>query len=174
MIVNKSDFGEGLHYGPNEPVFYDSVYCVWPKDQPLPINDKGECVVSEEIIVMKKEKKKMHKYKCSARCRPLTKDEVESILSLKLAFDNPIDEVVHVLYTFDTDCPNMHHNHVFGPEGFSKQVAKLGHPLVCYNETGCKNLRILRCGAVHYPVLLHFLNEVYSVLREYSNVTLGY
>ena len=23
VIVSKSDFGEGLHYGPNEPVFYD-------------------------------------------------------------------------------------------------------------------------------------------------------
>ena len=113
VIVSEADFGEGLHYGPNEPVFYDTAYCVWPGDQPLPINDKGECVVSEEVIVMKKDKQTpMHKYKCSARCRPLTKDEVKSILSLKLAFDNPIDEVVRALYNCDTDCPNMHHNHV--------------------------------------------------------------
>ena len=105
----------------------------------------------------------MHQYKCSARCRPLTKDEVECILFLELAFDNPIDEVVHAL----CNC----YAHLFGPEGFSQQVAKLGHQLVCYNDTGCRsNLRILKCGAVHYPVLLHFLNDVYSVLREYSNV----
>ena len=143
-------------------------------DQSLPINDKGECVVSEEVIVMKNDKQTlMHKYKCSARCRPLTKDEVESILSLKLAFDNPIDEIVHTLYNFDADCPkfNIHHNRVFGPEGISEQVAKLSHPLVCYNDSGCRsNLRILRCGAVHYPVRLHFFNQVYSALREYSNV----
>ena len=50
-------------------------------------------------------------------------------------------------------------------------MAKLGHPLVCYNDTGCRsNLRTHRCGAVHFPVMLHFLNELYSVLREYSNV----
>ena len=88
----------------------------------------------------------MYKYKCSTRCRTLTKDEVESTLSLKLAFDSPIDEVVHTLYNCDTDCPNIHHNHVFGPEGFSEQVAKLGH-----NDTGCRScLRILRLSITQW------------------------
>ena len=45
VIVSEADFGEGFHYGPNEPVSNDLAYRVWPKDQPLPINDKGECVV---------------------------------------------------------------------------------------------------------------------------------
>ena len=68
----------------------------------------------------------------------------------------------------------MHQCHVFGPEGCTQQVEKLGHPLSCYSDyTSCSsNLRILRCGAFHYPVLLRFLNYVYSALSEYSKVKL--
>ena len=172
VIVSEVNFGEGLHCTPHEPIFYDTAYCLWPKDQPLPINEDGECVVAEEVVVMKPHKETLiHKYKCSARCKLLTKCEVDSILSFKQAFDNPIDEVIRVLYDCDTGCPNMHHNHIFGPEGFHNEVAKLGHPLPCFNGTGCKSkLRILRCGSVHHPVLFQFLKNVYSVLNALSKV----
>ena len=54
VITNQSDFGDGLHY--EEPMYYDAVYCLWPNVQPLRINEDGECVVAEKVIIMKKDK----------------------------------------------------------------------------------------------------------------------
>ena len=173
-IVNQADFGDGLHSKASEPVFYDSAYRVWPTDNPLPINEFGECVVAEQVIVVKKAKDgdiPITKYKCGARCKPLTEDEVDSIVALKNVFDNPINDVVRGLSDCDQVCPNMHHYHMFGPEGSTKSEQKLGHSLPCYNDTCCyTKLRILRCGAVHYPVLLRLLKYVYGALSDYSKV----
>ena len=52
------------------------------KHMPLPVNGDEECVVAEEVIVMKKTKDgeiPMRFEKCSPRCKPLTRDEVDSI-----------------------------------------------------------------------------------------------
>ena len=167
QIVSEANFGIGLHYKSNKPIFYDSAYR---------LNGDGECVVAEEVIVIKKTKDgeiPMRFEKCSPRCQPLTRDEVDSILSFEQVFDNPVDEVVRALCDCHKGCPNMHQYHVFGPEGCTQQVEKLGHPLSCYSDTTCSsNLRIFRCGTFHYPVLLRFINYVYSALSEYSKAKL--
>ena len=75
------------------------------------------------------------RHTCSPKCKPLTQDEVGSILSFKQAFDNPIDEVIQTLYECDTGCPNTHHYHImFRPNGSTELVGKQGHPLSCYRE----------------------------------------
>ena len=51
VIVSKADFGEGHHYRTNEPVFYDSAYCVWPKDQPPPLTTR-ESVFSQKRLLL--------------------------------------------------------------------------------------------------------------------------
>ena len=53
--------------------------------------------MAEEVIITKKVNDKVIHYlrhTCSPKCKPLTQDEVDSILSFKQAFDNPIDEVI--------------------------------------------------------------------------------
>ena len=52
IIAKQSDFGEALHS--IQPMFYDTAYRLWPKDQPLPVNDQGECVVAKEVIITKR------------------------------------------------------------------------------------------------------------------------
>ena len=49
IIAKQSDFGEALHS--IQPMFYDTAYRLWPKDQPLPVNYQGECVVAKEVTV---------------------------------------------------------------------------------------------------------------------------
>ena len=114
------------------------------------------------------------RHTCSPKCKPLTEDEVDSILSFKQAFDNPIDEDIQTLYECDTGCPNTHHYHMFRPNGSTELVGKQGHPLSCYSDhTGCKSkLRILRCGSFHYPVLLQFLKNVYLALNDHQRIKL--
>ena len=60
---------------------------------------------------------------------------------------------------------------MFRPNGSTELVGKQGHPLSCYNDTGCKSkLRILRCGSFHYPVLLQFLKNVLLALSDHQRI----
>ena len=53
QIVSEAIFGFGPHYKSNKPILYDSAYRLWPRNMPLPVNGDGECVMAEEVIVMK-------------------------------------------------------------------------------------------------------------------------
>ena len=68
-------------------------------------------------------KKPPMKWECT---RSLTDCEVNAILSLKSAFDEPIQSVRQALDNFDSACPNDHYTKDCTTE-------LMGHPLVCYN-----------------------------------------
>ena len=57
LLVSEANFDIGLHYKSNKPIWYDSAYHLWPRDMPLPVDGDGECVVAEEVIVEKKNKR---------------------------------------------------------------------------------------------------------------------
>ena len=56
------------------------------------------------------------------------------MLFLKAAFEGSIQEVRHILTTYDDGCPNGHYTEVvnFCP------IDRKGHPLVCSNDGGAK------------------------------------
>ena len=60
-INNKDDFGDTHHTASTEPYFYDSAYELVKRQQALPVDKQGKCVVAEITIVGKKnEEKKRH------------------------------------------------------------------------------------------------------------------
>ena len=133
QITQREDFGIGCHTMASEPFFYDSAYQHVKRDIPIPINEDGQCVVAEELHTDGKGAcAQRKKWECSCQCKPITDTEVDSILTLKAAFDKPIKEVRHALDGCDSGCPNGHYFKVIE---FSS-VALKGHPLVY--SGGCK------------------------------------
>jgi len=82
---------------------------------------------------MKKRWKDPTKWECSCECKPLTETEVDAIVSLRAAFENPMQEVRHTLETCGDGCLNQHYTKLVA--GFTLDLR--GHPLVCSNVGGC-------------------------------------
>ena len=137
-ISYKDDFGDTRHTVSTEPYFYDSAYQLVKRQQALPVDKQGKCVVAEITIVEKnkhKENKKasssegkpaasnnsnasnkkskdkkntMEIWPCTSECKAVTESEVQSIVSLRQSFDKTIDQLRQDLYTCDDGCPNTH------------------------------------------------------------------
>ena len=45
----EEDFGEQYHMASSEPYFYDENYAPIKHKNAIPVNDKGKCVVAEEV-----------------------------------------------------------------------------------------------------------------------------
>ena len=168
QIEGKEDFGEGCHTASTEPYFYDSCYQIVQRDYALPIDENGKCVVAKEVESKTETKHRKHpmKWECSSECKPLTETEVDSIVSLKAAYENPMQEVRHTLDTCD-GCPNQHYTKVVE----DSSVDLRGHPLVCSNDGGCDSkLRVLRAAGTHYPVLGNFYHNVNSAISSHLRV----
>ena len=48
-----NDFGKGCHSSSAEPYFYEAAYH-FVRDSPIPVNEKGECVVAKEVVAASK------------------------------------------------------------------------------------------------------------------------
>jgi len=59
-----------------------------------------------------KDRKHTMKWECSCECKPLTETKIDSIVSLRAAFENPMQEVQHALDTSDDGRPNQHYTKV--------------------------------------------------------------
>ena len=109
-ISNKDDFGDTRHMASTEPYVYDSAYQLIKRQQALPVDKQGKCVLGEITIVDKnnnKENKKasssegkpaasnnsnasnkkstkdtMEIWPCTSECKAITESEVQSIVSI--------------------------------------------------------------------------------------------
>ena len=147
QIAQREDFGKGCHTMASEPYFYDSSYQHVKRDIPIPINEDGQCVVAKELHTDNEKEgacAQRKKWECCSECKPITDTEVNAILTLKAAFEKPLQEVRHALDDCDSGCPNGHYCKVHVIE-FSS-VGLKGHPLVCScSSGGCQSkLRVLR------------------------------
>jgi len=107
------------------------------------------------------------KWECSCECRPLTETEIDSIVSLRAAFENSMQEVRSALDTCDDGRPNQHYTKLVA----DSTVDLRGHPLVCSNDGGCySQLRALRAAGTHYPVLGNFLHYVNNAISSHLHV----
>ena len=134
QITQRNDFGKGYHTMASEPFFYDSAYQHVKRDIPIPVNEDGQCVVAEELHTDNDKEgacAQRKKWECS-ECKPITDTEVDAILTLKAAFEKPLQEVRHALDECDSGCPNGHYCKVI--EFLS--VGLKGHPLVCSSHSG--------------------------------------
>ena len=183
VFNDRKDIGEGIHHASTEPYFYDAAYSV-VKRKCIPITRHGVCFVAEQAECPKDKKKDNNKpratsvcfhWKCTEECKTLSNAEVESIVSLKQSFSKPMNEIRQSLEELDNGCPYCHgHTTTYfsTSTGVPTTTPKLGHPLVCHGDgTKCTSkLRILRCAAVHYPLLLTFLKDVYTALSNHCAI----
>ena len=132
---NKDDFGDTRHTASTESYFYDSAYQLIKRQQALPVDKQGKCVLAEITIVEKnknegnkkasssegkpaasnnsnasnkKSKDTMEIWPCTIECKAVTESEVQSIVSLRQSFDKTIDQLRQDLYKCDDGCPNTH------------------------------------------------------------------
>ena len=180
-LKSENDFGDGCHCASSEPYFYDTAYGVLKTYLPIPVTPSGQCVVSR--LCEPTSPKASLQWECTIRkCKCLSDFEIDSIVSLREAFDEPMHKLRKVLHTCDSGCPYEHFSKSITSLVFEddssisiehSSVERKGHPLVCYvgnhcSDYACKSkLRILRAAATHYPTLRNFLNYIYSALKSH-------
>ena len=129
QICDKYDFGEGCHMASTEPYFYDAAYSPVKRNYAIPIDEYGKCTLAKLVCTDEKDgaKRPTMKWECTSECKSLTDCEVNVIIELKSAFDEPIQSVRQALDTFDSDCPNEHYTKLV----HNCTMELMGHPLVC-------------------------------------------
>ena len=111
QINGREDFGKGSHTMVTEPYFYDSSYQLVKRETPIPINETGQCVVANEIEP-EESSRTIKMWECFIECKQVTDAEVATIVSLRAAFDAPMQELRHALETCDDGCPHGHYTKV--------------------------------------------------------------
>ena len=163
--LSEEDFGEQDHMASSEPYFYDESYAPIKCKNAIPVNDKGKCVVAEEVGKGSEATSQARKWKCTSECKLPTSEEGKRIVALKLQFDeSSIPALRRALDEIDTGCPHLHASTLFtcthkGKREYnSDQCRELkGYPLPCAQvDSEClSTLKLLR--AVTEPLGCMFL-----------------
>ena len=170
-LTDKIDFGDGCHMATTEPFFYDSAYKLVKREYALPVDINGRCVTVKKVCTSGDTprylaKEPPMKWECSNECKILTDSDVCTIIDLAAAFQKPMRELRCALESVDSGCPNQHYT-----KYVDTTMQLKGHPLVCFNDSGCHSkLRILRSAATHYPVLVTFSHHVYQAIGAHVGV----
>ena len=102
QIAQREHFDKGSH---SEPYFYDSSY--QPVRRVSPMGQENVYVLANDSEKDGSDTKGLKfKWECSSECKPVTDAEVDAIVSLKVAFEGPIEKVRHALDTCNEGCPN--------------------------------------------------------------------
>ena len=147
-LTDKNDFGDSCHMASTEPFFYDSAYKLVKKEYVLPIDTNGKCITAKNVctsdeIPRYSAKEPPMKWECSSGCKILSDSEVCTIIDLAAAFQKPMRELRCELESVDSGCPNQHYT-----KYVDTTLQLKGHPLVCFNDSGCHGkLGILRSAA---------------------------
>ena len=139
---------------------------------PTPAINDGECVAAEKVIVMNNDKEGNDE---QPRWKQLTGERLCLFCPLNKKFDKKISRTLYGPYTtviLARMCIIVIDTNLIRMVLYIQLVEKMGHPLVCYSKgTACTSkLRILRCAAFHYPVMMRFLKRMYKALSVYSVV----
>ena len=123
---------------------------------------QGKCIVAKEIALDHQCAKSIKRWECSSECKPISKGEVDAILSLKMAFQLSVEKVRAALATCHYGCPYGHYTKLEG----STPVYRKGHPIICHSGSECSSqLRILRAASTHFPVLRNILHGVHNAIE---------
>ena len=129
-LHDPKDFGKGCHSRHSEPYFYEAACQPVVRDSPIPINERGECVVATEIPCdhskpkgsvcsklngtvqkgdmqecVESESIQCEMWECHSECKPLSDSEIDTILSFRAAFDLSVEEARQALAKCDYGCP---------------------------------------------------------------------
>ena len=152
LKINSEDFGKSRHTAFSEPFFYDQSYTMV---RPIAVDSHGRCVIAEEEGERNEETNRPKWWKCTAECKLPTSLEMQSSMTTKSLFEQPVHKLREDLNSID-QCSE--HGH------YSRPLA--GHPLPCTSD--CQSsLRALRAAATHFPQLRRFLHLLYEGIRQH-------
>ena len=90
-----------------------------PKDSPIPVNEKGECIIAKEVPMEAGSKNEEEgwecglsaqskMWECSKHCKPLSEFEVNAIVCFRTA----VEKVRQALAECDVGCPYGHYTKI--------------------------------------------------------------
>ena len=121
-LNEESDFGKCCHTRSTEPFFfYEAAYQpVAARDTPIPIHERGECVVAEEILCKPSENipsvdsdyaqtpKSDSVPKLCKKWQECSDSEVDAILDFRSCLEVSVEEAREALAKCDLGCPFVH------------------------------------------------------------------
>ena len=136
----------------------------------IAVDSDGKCYLNLD------DEKSSKSWKCNLTCKTFCSEDIQSMIDLKNEFsDESVETAREVLQILDNGCEHGHYNKPYNVDKeessfvLSQFENMKGHPLPC--SSGCCSswLRMLRAGAVHYPVLRPLLNNIYRARRSKRN-----
>ena len=101
--VSQENFGVQYHIASSEPYFYDESYTPIKRKNAIPVNDKGKCVVTEEVGKGSEATSQAKKWKCTSECKlPMSSNPISKpIIQWAKAF-----QAVYKLGTYTGKVPS--------------------------------------------------------------------
>ena len=166
LKISSEDFGKSRHTASSEPFFYDQSYTMVHHTSPIAVDSHGRCVIAEEEGERNEETNRPKWWKCTAECKLPTSLEVQSIMSTKSLFEQPVHKLREDLNSIGQCSEHGHYSRPLNSEGEMLYYELAGHPLPCTSD--CQSsLRALRAVATHFPQLRRFLHLLYEGIRQH-------
>ena len=104
--LSEEDFGEQYHMTSSDPYFYNESYIPMNHKNAIPVNDKGKCVVAEEVGKGSEATSQARRWKCTSECKLPTSEERKRTVALKLEFNE--SSVAALRWALGTGCLHFH------------------------------------------------------------------
>ena len=170
-VDSRDDLGKACHSAASEPFYYDTAYH-HPTEikSPVVIDETGRAYLSEVLLTSNDGKVKQ--WACSAICRSISDEDIQTIVSMKELFTKPLIELREGLQYIDEGCPHGHFVKIneMNEDMVDIERIKLGHPLACAASMCHSKLRVLRSASVHYPALRNMLYNVYHARKSHATI----
>ena len=147
----------------------------------VPVDSTGKCYTTVFTPIVSRDRKNVEgvqhcvpmQWGCTPECKAIEQWEVDAILELIKSFELPVKELRQILDTCDDGCPNSHYIGTYEGTITDDRLSypDRGHPLLCYNNSGCTSkLRILRAASVHFPLLRRVVICVYAAVSAHNKL----
>ena len=97
LKISTEDFGKSRHTASSEPFFYDQNYAMVHRTSPIAVDSNGRCMIAEEEGKRNEKTNRPKCWKCTAECKLPTPQEVQSIMSTKALFEQPVQKLREAL-----------------------------------------------------------------------------
>ena len=129
LKITCEDFGKSRHTASSEPFFYDHSYTMVHRTSPIAVDSHDRCVIAEEEGERNEETNRPKWWKCTAECTLPTSKEVQSIMTTKSLFEQPVHKLKEDLNSIDQCSEHGHYSRPLNSEGEMLYYELAGHPL---------------------------------------------
>ena len=117
LKISSEDFGKSRHTASSEPFFYDQSYTMVHHTSPIAVDSHGRCVIAEEEGERNEETNRPKWWKCTAECKLPTSLEVQSIMTTKSLFEQPVHKLREDLNSIGQCSEHGHYSRPLNSEG---------------------------------------------------------